>query len=77
MKIIFKKMIRKYKRKGNKMKALADGQRWREKEVGLSNRSGRVGFVLGSKLNRLKTPRPEPDLFNKRVQKPDLNPFNF
>ena len=45
--------------------------------LGLSNRSGRVGFVFGSKLNGLKTPRPKPDLFNKRVQKPDLNPFNF
>jgi len=45
--------------------------------LGLSNRSGRVGFVFGSKLNGLKTPRPEPDLFNKRVQKLDLNPFNF
>ena len=39
-------------------------------EVGLSNRSGRVGFVFGLKLNGLKTPQPEPDPFNKRVEKP-------
>jgi len=45
--------------------------------LGLSNRSGRVEFMFGSKLNGLKTLRPEPDLFNKRVQKLDLNPFNF
>ena len=34
--------------------------------LGLSNRSGRVGFVFGTKLNGLKIPRPEPDpdLFN-------------
>ena len=43
----------------------------------LSNRSGRVGFVFGSKLNGLKTPRPELDLFNKRVEKSNLKPFNI
>ena len=46
-------------------------------KLGLSNRSGRVGFVFGSKLNGLKTPRPEPDLFNKRVEKSNLKPFNI
>ena len=45
--------------------------------VKLSNRSGRVKFMFGSKLNGLKTPSPEPNLFNKWVQKADLNLFNF
>jgi len=45
--------------------------------IRLSNRLGRVGFVFGSKLNGLKTPQPEPDLFNKRVEKPNLKPFNI
>ena len=29
-----------------------------------------VGFVFGLNLNGLKTPEYEPDLFNKRVEKP-------
>ena len=39
-------------------------------ELGLE--SCRVGFVFvfGLNLNGLKTPEPEPDLFNKRVEKP-------
>ena len=45
--------------------------------LGLSNRSSRIGFVFESKLNGLKTPRPEPDLFNKQVEKSNLKPFNI
>ena len=32
----------------------------------------RVGFVVGLNLNGLENPKPEPDLFNKRVE--NLNP---
>ena len=39
-------------------------------EVG--NVSCRIGFVFGLKLNGLKNPKPELDLFNKRVE--NLNP---
>ena len=38
----------------------------------LGNVSCRVGFVFGLNLNGLKNLKPEPDLFNKRVE--NLNP---
>ena len=42
-------------------------------ELGLG--SCRVGFVFGLNLNGLKIPEPEPDLFNKRVEKPQPKPL--
>ena len=42
--------------------------------VGLSNRLGWVGFVFGLNLNGLKTPQPESDLFNERVEQSNLKP---
>ena len=41
-------------------------------EVELRLESCRVRFVFGLNLNRLKTPEPEPDLFN-RLRNPDPN----
>ena len=34
---------------------------------------GRVGFVFGLSLNGLENLKPEPNLFNKQVENPNLN----
>ena len=38
--------------------------------VELDNVSCQAGFMFGLNLNGLKTPDPEPDLFNKQNEKP-------
>ena len=45
---------------------------FRLQNLELGNVSGQVGFVFGLNLNGLKNSKPEPDLFNKRVE--NLNP---